>query len=321
MARTERSTVVGVFRDQGQARDAIGALKDAGFAADDIGILTPDRGETRAMAEETGSKAGAGAATGAAAGGVLGGLGGWLAGIGALAIPGIGPFVAAGALATALGGAAVGAGVGAIGGALTGMGVRKEEADWYEQEVRGGGTLVTVRADGRYDEAQGLLRRSGAYDIETREAGAAGRSTGGKAPAGQAQPRTTGQAGERIELSEEELRARTETAKAGEVGVRKDVVTEQRTMDVPVTREEVDVQRRPVERRPTDRPIGEGEEIRVPVQEEKVRVEKEPVVKEEIDVGKRQVQETEQVSGTVRREEARVESEGDVERREGEPRR
>ena len=146
-------------------------------------------------------------------------------------------------------------------------------------------------------------------------------ATGGRAPAAQAQPRTTGQAGERIELSEEELRARTETAKAGEVGVRKDVVTEQRTMDVPVTREEVDVQRRPVERRPADRPVGEGEEIRVPVHEEQVRVEKEPVVKEEIEVGKRQVQETEQVSGTVRREEARVESEGDVERREGEPRR
>ena len=315
MARTERSTVVGVFRDQGRARDAIGALKDAGFAADDIGILTPDRGETRAMAEETGTKAGAGAATGAAAGGVLGGLAGWLAGIGALAIPGIGPFVAAGALATALGGAAVGAGVGAIAGALAGMGVPKDEADWYEQEVRGGGTLVTVRADGRYDEAQSLLRRSGAYDIKTREAGTVGRSAG-------AASRDT-EGGERVQLREEELRARKEPIQTGEARIGKEVVAEEKTIEVPRTREEVTVDRRPVDRRPSDRPVGEGadEAIEVPVREERVTVEKEPVVTEELGVRKRPVQETEEVSGTVRREEARIEGEGDVDVRGDEPRR
>ena len=86
MTTTQRSTVVGVFRERDEARDAIEALKDAGFDAQDIGILSPDKEETRAVAEETGAHAGSGAATGAVAGGILGGLGGWLVGIGALAV-------------------------------------------------------------------------------------------------------------------------------------------------------------------------------------------------------------------------------------------
>jgi uncharacterized protein (TIGR02271 family) len=96
------------------------------------------------------------------------------------------------------------------------------------------------------------------------------------------------------------------------VEIKKDVVTEQRTVDVPVTREEVYVERHPVERRPSDRPIGQGETIEVPVREERVEVEKRPVVYEEVEVGKRQVQDTEHVSAEVRREEAHIEREGDV---------
>src|SRR3977135_1220216 len=88
---------------------------------------------------------------GAVAGGVLGGRGGGLVGIGALAIPGVGPFIAAGAFATALGGAAIGAGLGAIAGALVGMGVPEEHARYYEGEAKAGKTLVTVRADRRYE--------------------------------------------------------------------------------------------------------------------------------------------------------------------------
>ena len=130
-------------------------------------------------------------------------------------------------------------------------------------------------------------------------------------------------AGRTVELREEELQARTQPVQAGEVEIRKDVVTEQRTMEVPVTREEVEIERRPADRRPADRPIGEGESISVPVREEQVTVEKQPVVREEIDVGKRQVQDTEQVSGTVRREVADIDREGridvDEERRERRP--
>src|ERR1700682_5880047 len=165
---TNGSTLVGVFESREDARDAIEALKDDGFAAGTISILSPDKQATQQIAEDTGTHAGGGAATGAVAGGILGGLGGWLVGIGALAIPGVGPFIAAGAFATALGGAAVGAGIGAIAGALMGMGVPEEHAKYYEGEARAGKTLVTVRADGRYDDAQRILRDHGAYDIEWR---------------------------------------------------------------------------------------------------------------------------------------------------------
>jgi hypothetical protein len=164
-----RDVAVGLFADAEQARDAIGALKQAGFAGNDISLLMPDRGQAREMAAETGTHAGEGAATGAVAGGILGGLGGWLVGIGALAIPGVGPFIAAGAFATALGGAAVGAGVGAVAGALVGMGIPEDEARYYEQEVRGGRTLLAVQAGTRVDEADELLHRYGASDVQHRD--------------------------------------------------------------------------------------------------------------------------------------------------------
>src|SRR5579859_2593834 len=165
---TRGSTVVGVFDDRDDAREAIEALKEDGFTGDAISILSPDKQATQDIAEETGTHAGSGAATGAVAGGILGGLGGWLVGIGALAIPGVGPFIAAGAFAAALGGAAIGAGVGAIAGALVGMGVPEEHARYYEGEAKAGKTLVTVRADGRYDDAQRILRDHGAYDVASR---------------------------------------------------------------------------------------------------------------------------------------------------------
>jgi uncharacterized protein (TIGR02271 family) len=118
---------------------------------------------------------------------------------------------------------------------------------------------------------------------------------------------------ETVQLREEELIPHKETVQTGEVGIRKEVVAEQKTMDVPVTREEVVIEQHPVERHPSDRPVGVDERIEVPVREERVTVEKEPVVREEISVGKRQVEETKRVSDTVRREEARVETTGDVE--------
>jgi uncharacterized protein (TIGR02271 family) len=117
-----------------------------------------------------------------------------------------------------------------------------------------------------------------------------------------------------LELREEELRARKETVQTGEVRIGKDVVEERQSLEVPVIREEVSIERHPVERRPADGSITEDSAtIRVPVREEQVSVDKRTVVTEEINVGKRQVQDTERVSGTVRREEARIDSEGDVE--------
>jgi hypothetical protein len=154
------------------ARDAIQALKDAGFAGRDIHVLMPDRNEARELAHETGAKAGEpkkveeGALTGAVAGGIFGGLAGWLVGVGALTIPGVGPFIAAGAFGTALAGVAVGAGVGAIAGALVGLGIPEDEAKYYEQEVRAGRTLVAVQAGSRAAEAEAILREHGAYNVQ-----------------------------------------------------------------------------------------------------------------------------------------------------------
>jgi uncharacterized protein (TIGR02271 family) len=120
-----------------------------------------------------------------------------------------------------------------------------------------------------------------------------------------------------VQLREEELVPHKQTVQTGEVGIRKEVVTERKTLEVPVTREEVVIERRPVERHPSDRPITEGSDVRVPVREERVTVDKKPVVREEVTVGKRAVKETKHVSGTVRREVAKVETEGDVKVRGG----
>ncbi len=118
---------------------------------------------------------------------------------------------------------------------------------------------------------------------------------------------------QRVELREEELRARKEPVETGEVRLRKDVVTEEQSIDVPVTREEVVIERRPAgDREATTANIGEGEEVRIPLMEEQVNVEKRAVVKEEVSLGKRKVQEIQEVSDTVRREEARIEGRGDV---------
>ena len=116
-----------------------------------------------------------------------------------------------------------------------------------------------------------------------------------------------------MQLREEELEARKRSVESGQVRIGKDVVEEQQTLDVPVSREEIFIERRPVERHAADAgTIGESNEtIRVPVHEEQVSVDKRAVVTEEITVGKRQVQDTQQVSGTVRREEARIQQDGD----------
>ena len=228
---TERETIVGVFHHPERARDAIEALKDAGFRSNEIGVLMQDKERAGGMARETGihGHAGEGAAAGAVAGGILGSVGGWLAGVGALAIPGVGPLITAGAFASALGGAAIGAGVGAIAGALVGLGVPKEEAEYYEGEVRSGRTLVTVTTPGRHDEAQRILRDYDAYDIESREraaagdgytTGATGRATG--ATAGATGYTETGHPGRRagegdtLKLREEELHARKQSVEAGQ---------------------------------------------------------------------------------------------------------
>jgi len=124
---------------------------------------------------------------------------------------------------------------------------------------------------------------------------------------------TAAEGGRTVKVHEEELHPRKHPVQAGEARVRKDVVTEHRQIDVPVEREEIVVERRPVSgRAASSADIGAGQEIRVPVTEERVEVTKTPVVKEEVTVGKRKVKDTQRVSGDVRREEVHVERKGDV---------
>jgi uncharacterized protein (TIGR02271 family) len=158
------STVVGLFESRDQAQRAVEALKGAGLRAEDMSIVMQDRGEAADVAEDVG--VGSGAAAGAVGGGILGGLGGLLVGVGALAIPGIGPIIAAGPLAAALAGVGIGAATGGLLGALVSAGVPEEEATHYQAGLERGGILLTVQApDGREAEVRSILGRSGMQDL------------------------------------------------------------------------------------------------------------------------------------------------------------
>src|ERR687890_223825 len=150
-----------------QAESIVDNLKRSGFANNNISVLLPDNDGTRDFAHEKSTKAPEGAATGAGTGGVLGGVLGWLVGIGSLAIPGVGPFVAAGPIMAALGGAAVGATVGGLTGALVGLGIPEFEAKRYEGKLRQGNILISVHSENstQTDRAKQIFEMAGAHDI------------------------------------------------------------------------------------------------------------------------------------------------------------
>ncbi len=161
--------VICIVNHSGQAEKVVGELRDAGFASDHISVLFPDKQGTKDFAHEQNTKAPEGAATGAGAGGVLGGTLGWLVGIGSLAIPGLGPFIAAGPILAALSGAAVGAAVGGLTGALVGMGIPEYEAKQYEGKIKGGNILISVHTDDSDQRAlaKEIFVKAGAEDIKT----------------------------------------------------------------------------------------------------------------------------------------------------------
>jgi len=165
----KNTAVFGIYRDRRHAEQAVDALRAAGFRNSDVSVLLPDNVGSKDFAHEKGTKAPEGTATGAASGGVLGGALGWLAGIGALAIPGVGPFIAAGPIMGALAGAGVGGAVGGLVGALVGMGIPEYEAKRYEGRVRQGGVLLSVHADNSdwVKRAKDILRDTGAEDISS----------------------------------------------------------------------------------------------------------------------------------------------------------
>ena len=174
----DKSTAVfGIYSSLEKAESAVDQLLGAGFSNSDVSVLVADSESTRDFAHRKATKAPEGTATGVAAGGVLGGTLGLLAGVGALAIPGLGPFIAAGPIMAALAGIGAGGALGGLVGALVGTGIPEYEAKRYEGRVKNGGVLLSVHCDTSEEvkSAKNYLKATGAEDISS-SGEAAGRS-------------------------------------------------------------------------------------------------------------------------------------------------
>jgi hypothetical protein len=154
---------------EAQADTIVAKLRTGGFSDNDISVLFPDKGSTREFAHKKETKMPEGATVGASTGGVVGGTIGLLAGIGALAIPGLGPFIAAGPIMAALSGGAIGALGGGLTGALVGLGIPEYEAKRYEGKVKEGGILISVHSETNDEtkQAKDIFKESGAHDISS----------------------------------------------------------------------------------------------------------------------------------------------------------
>ena len=159
--------VVGVFDDPSDAEQALNGLREAGFAPGDVGVVArpsdaeaeaPPAVEPAPRVDET---------SGILAGGLLGGVAGWLVGLTTLAVPGVGPLLAAGPLAAAVSGSGLGAAAGGLIGHFVAQGHEDDEARWYEEQVRAGRLLLTVHAHERSDEAREIMRRHGGHDFRS----------------------------------------------------------------------------------------------------------------------------------------------------------
>jgi hypothetical protein len=162
-------SVFGIFQSKMEVEDAVDMLRKAGFRPNDISVLMPNMEDSKEFAHEKETKAPEGAATGAATGAVVGTGFGWLVGIGALAIPGVGPFIAAGPIMAALAGAGVGGALGGLTGALVGLGIPEYVAKRYNSLVNDGGMLLSVHTDDSdwRDKAKDILKIAGAEDISS----------------------------------------------------------------------------------------------------------------------------------------------------------
>ena len=302
-AMADRTTAIATFEDRARAQQAIDALKRAGFTDTEIGVTARDTdpsGATNDGAKETHAKEGAIAGVTAGAGvGALWGLG-ILAGV----VPAIGPAIAGGTLAALLSSAAAGAATAGVAGALIGLGIPEDEATYYENEFRSGRTVVTVHAAGRLSEAQRILEQNGGLDMLSRRDRSSTSMDSGRTAA----ERT-------LEAREEELRIAKRPVQTGEAQIYKEVRTEHRTVDVPVKKEELVIERHSVARQPASGPVGEGERVRIPLSEEQVEVRKEPVVTERVSVGKRTIGGDERVDAALKKENIKVDKSGRTERR------
>ena len=165
----KNTAVFGIYRNRTIVENAVDVLRQEDFRNTDISVLFPENQGTKDFAHEKNTKAPEGAATGAGSGAVIGGTLGWLTGIGALAIPGVGPFIAAGPIVAALAGVGVGGAIGGIAGALIGLGIPEYEAKRYEGRIKEGGILLSVHCDDSNwtKRAKEILERTGAQDVSS----------------------------------------------------------------------------------------------------------------------------------------------------------
>src|SRR3984957_16818051 len=165
----KNTAVFGIYPEYADVENGVDALKAAGFRNTDISVLFPENVGTKDFAHKKETKAPEGTAAGASTGPVIGGTLGWLAGSGALAIPGLGPFIAAGPIMAALAGVGVGGAIGGLTGALIGMGIPEYEAKRFEGRIKEGGILLSVHSDSSdwTKKAKEILQRSGAQDISS----------------------------------------------------------------------------------------------------------------------------------------------------------
>lgn len=193
--------VFGIYPDRAAVEETVEHLRAAGFRSTDISVLFPDNQGTKDFAHEKNTKAPEGATTGVVAGGITGGVLGWLTGIGALAIPGLGPFVAAGPIVAALAGAGAVGTLGGIVGALVGMGIPEYEAKRYEGRIREGGVLISVHCDSAdwVKRCKEVMVQTGGQDIAS-----SGEKAGDFANADKPMPRVRG-AGSGSAVRDEEL--------------------------------------------------------------------------------------------------------------------
>jgi hypothetical protein len=175
----KNTAVFGIYSSGEHAERAVDTLIAAGFPSENISVLLPDTRSTKEFAHVKETKAPEGTAAGATTGGVIGGTLGVLAGVGALAIPGVGPFIAAGPIMAGLAGLGVGGAVGGLVGALVGMGIPEYEAKRYEGQVKNGGTLLSVHCDtsAQVSRAKELLKSTGAEDVSSAGESAAAKSS------------------------------------------------------------------------------------------------------------------------------------------------
>ncbi|WP_287129443.1 YsnF/AvaK domain-containing protein [Candidatus Cyanaurora vandensis] len=281
--RTERSTVAGLFSDSMQAESAIHDLQAAGFSLSQIQVAMRDRSEQQRLIDNTGTKATAtmGSST---SGGILGSI--------------VNFFTHDSDTGNR------------FYDSLVSSGLNEDEARYFEGRLHGNNVLVVVNGVTQGMQVLGILEKHGA------DLGTVTIDTPSAPMAAPKPTTTTTDDRERIQLRQEELNVRLERVESGEVRIRKEVITENKTIEVPVTHEELVIERHPVNRvESTTADFNNAEEIRIPLSEDQIRVEKRAVVTEEVMVGKREVQEQETVQDTVRREEIRIETEGEVDMR------